>query len=50
MGCSLEIRSLYIDDSFKRTSKFDEKEASVTGNTEEEKNTAKNTTYYALKM
>ena len=30
-----------MDEFFKRAPKFDEKEASVTGNTEEQKNTAK---------
>ena len=37
-----KLRSLDIYDFFKRTPNFDEKEASVTGKTEEEKNTAKN--------
>ena len=36
-------RSLDIDKLFKITPKFDEKEASVTGKTEEDKNTAKKT-------
>ena len=36
--------SLDIDEFFKRTPKFDEKQASVTGNTEEDKNAAKKTT------
>ena len=40
-----KLRSLDIDEFFKRTQKFDEKEASVTGKTEEKKNTAKKTTY-----
>ena len=39
-----KIRSLDIYDLFKRTPKFDEKEASVTWKTEKERNTAKNTT------
>ena len=42
-----KLRSLDIYELFKRTPDFDEKEASVTGKTEEEKNTAKNTTYDA---
>ena len=41
------LRSLDIYEIFKRTPKFYEKEASVTCKTEEEKNTAKNTTYDA---
>ena len=32
-----KLRSLEIDELFKRTPKFEEKEASVTGKTEEEK-------------
>ena len=44
-----ELRSLNIDEFFKRTPKFDEKVSSVTGKTEEEENTAKNTTYDADK-
>ena len=36
--------SLYIDEFFKRTPKFDEKEASVTCKNKEEKDTAKKTT------
>ena len=38
-----KLRSVDIDEFFKRTLKFDEKQASVTGNIEEGKNTAKNT-------
>ena len=44
-----KLRSRDIDEFFKRAQKFDQKEASVTGKTEEEKNTAKNTTYDADK-
>ena len=40
----LKLGSLDTDEFFKRKPKFDEKEASVTGKTEKEKNTAKNTT------
>ena len=39
-----KLRSLDIDELFKRTQNFDEKEAIVTGKTDEEKNTAKKTT------
>ena len=39
-----KLGSLYIDEFFKRTPKFDEKETSVTGRTQAEKNTAKKTT------
>ena len=42
-----KLRSLDIDELFKRTPKVDGKQASVTGNTEEEENAAKKTTYYA---
>ena len=42
-----KLRSLDIDEFLKRTPNFDEKESSVTGKTEEEKNTAKKTTYDA---
>ena len=38
-----KIGSLEIDEFFKRTPKFDEKQASVTGNIKEEENAAKNT-------
>ena len=38
-----------MDELFEGTHIFDEKEAGVTGNTEEEKNTAKKTTYDADK-
>ena len=38
-----KLRSLDIDELFKRTQKFDEKEAGVTGNTEEEKYSLKTT-------
>ena len=44
-----KLRSLDIYDLSKRTPKFDKKDASVIGNTEEEKNSAKNTTYNAHK-
>ena len=36
-----------MDELFKRTPKFDEKDASVTGKIEEQKNTEKKTTDYA---
>ena len=36
-----KLRSLDIDEFFKRTPNFDEKEASITGKIKEEKNTAK---------
>ena len=39
-----KLRSLYIDELFKRTPNFDEKWASVSGKTEEEKDTSKKTT------
>ena len=39
-----KFRSLDINDFFKITPKFDESQASVNGNTEEEKNAAKKTT------
>ena len=39
-----KLISLDINDLFYRTPKSDEKEASVTGETEEEKNTSKHTT------
>ena len=39
-----KLVSLYIYEFFKRTPKFDEKESSVTGKKEEDKNTAKKTT------
>ena len=39
-----KLRSLDIDEFFKRTPNFDEKEANVTGNTKEEENTAKKNT------
>ena len=39
-----KLRSLDLDELFKRTPNFDEKEASVTGKTLEEKNTVKKTT------
>ena len=38
-----KLRSLDIDDFFKRTQKFDEKQASVTENTTEEENVAEET-------
>ena len=44
-----KLGSLDIDELFKITPKFDEKEASVTVNTEEEKNAVKKTTYDADK-
>ena len=44
-----KLRPLDINEFFKRIPKIDEKQSSVTGNTEEEKNTAKNTTDYADK-
>ena len=40
----LKLISLYIDEFFKITPKFDKKQGSVTGNTEEEENAAENTT------
>ena len=42
-----KLISLEWDDFIKRTQKFDEKEAGVTGKTENKKNTAKNTKTYA---
>ena len=39
---NLKLRSLDIDELFKRTPNFDEKETSVTGKKEEDKNTSKN--------
>ena len=39
-----KLRSQDVDELFKITPKSDEKDASVTGNTEEEKNIAKKTT------
>ena len=39
-----KLRSLDIYELFKRTPDFDEKEASVTGKTEEDKDTAKKAT------
>ena len=39
-----KLRSLDIYELFKRTPNFDEKEASVTGKTEEDKNTVRETT------
>ena len=42
-----KLRSLDIDEFIKRTPKFDEDQASVTGNTEEEENPAGKTTDYA---
>ena len=39
-----KLRSVYIDEFFKKTPKIYEKEASVTVKTEEEKNTAKTNT------
>ena len=41
-----KVGPLKIDEFFKRTPNFYEKEAIVTGKTEEEKNTAKKTTDY----
>ena len=41
-----KLISLEIDKFFKRTPSFDEKETSVTGKTEEEKNTDKKTSNY----
>ena len=44
-----KLRFLDIDDLFKRTLHFDEKEASLTGNIKEEEHTVKNTTDGARK-
>ena len=40
-----KLRSLDIYEFFKRAPKFDEKQASVTGNTEKENNAAEKNTY-----
>ena len=50
MGRSLKLRSLDIYEFFKRTPNFDEKEASVTGKTEQEKNTAKTLQMMLIQM
>ena len=42
-----KLRSLYIYELFKITPKFDENQASVIGDTEEEKKSSKNTIDYA---
>ena len=43
----MKLRSLNTDDLFKGTPKFDENQASVIGDTEEEKKSSKNTIDYA---